>query len=49
MTEALPNRRRSAAAILIYTDGAARAPRPGGWGAWLRTGEPEKEMFGGEA
>ena len=36
-------------AVVIYTDGACKGnPGPGGWGAWLRWGEPEKEMFGGE-
>ena len=36
-------------AVVIYTDGACKGnPGPGGWGAWLRWGEHEKEMFGGE-
>ena len=36
--------------VLIYTDGACKGnPGPGGWGAWLRCGEHEKELFGGEA
>ncbi|RVU46464.1 ribonuclease HI [Rubrivivax rivuli] len=35
--------------VLIYADGACRGnPGPGGWGAWLRSGVHEKEMFGGE-
>jgi ribonuclease HI len=35
--------------IVIYADGACRGnPGPGGWGAWLRSGEHEREMFGGE-
>lgn len=35
--------------IEIYTDGACRGnPGPGGWGALLRMGEAEKELFGGE-
>lgn len=35
--------------VLIYTDGACRGnPGPGGWGAWLRSGSHEKELFGGE-
>ena len=35
--------------VLIYADGACRGnPGPGGWGAWLKSGEHEKEMFGGE-
>lgn len=34
----------------IYTDGACSGnPGPGGWGAILRTGSHEKELFGGEA
>lgn len=34
----------------IFTDGACSGnPGPGGWGAVLRYGEVEKEMFGGEA
>ena len=35
--------------VVIYTDGACKGnPGPGGWGAWLRWGEHEKEIFGGE-
>jgi ribonuclease HI len=35
--------------VVIYTDGACKGnPGPGGWGAWLRSGEHEKELFGGE-
>ncbi len=35
--------------VVIYTDGACKGnPGPGGWGAWLRCGEHEKELFGGE-
>lgn len=38
------------AAVEIYTDGACKGnPGPGGWGALLRWGEHEKELFGGEA
>ena len=34
----------------IFTDGACSGnPGPGGWGAILRMGEQEKELFGGEA
>ena len=37
-------------AVQIYTDGACKGnPGPGGWGALLRWGEHEKELFGGEA
>ncbi|ASJ72452.1 ribonuclease HI [Granulosicoccus antarcticus] len=36
--------------IEIYTDGACRGnPGPGGWGALMRSGENEKELWGGEA
>ncbi len=35
--------------VVIYTDGACKGnPGPGGWGAWLRWGDHEREMFGGE-
>jgi ribonuclease HI len=35
--------------ITIYTDGACKGnPGPGGWGAWLRSGAHEKELWGGE-
>ncbi len=34
----------------IYTDGACKGnPGPGGWGVWLKWGDHEKELFGGEA
>ena len=37
------------AEVLIYADGACRGnPGPGGWGVWLRSGNHEKELFGGE-
>ena len=37
-------------AVDIFTDGACSGnPGPGGWGAILRIGEVEKELFGGEA
>jgi ribonuclease HI len=36
--------------IDIFTDGACSGnPGPGGWGAILRRGDTEKELFGGEA
>lgn len=35
--------------VRIYTDGACKGnPGPGGWGALLRIGAHEKELFGGE-
>ena len=35
--------------VTIYTDGACKGnPGPGGWGAWLKSGATEKEIFGGE-
>ncbi|GAB3187770.1 ribonuclease HI [Hydrogenophaga aquatica] len=35
--------------VIIYTDGACKGnPGPGGWGALLRSGSAEKELFGGE-
>ena len=35
--------------VQIYADGACRGnPGPGGWGAILRDGGREKEIFGGE-
>jgi len=35
--------------VEIYTDGACKGnPGPGGWGALLRSGGHEKEIFGGE-
>ena len=38
-----------AASVEIWTDGACKGnPGPGGWGALLRYGQHEKELFGGE-
>ncbi len=35
--------------VEIYTDGACRGnPGPGGWGAFLKFGSTEKELYGGE-
>ena len=37
------------AQVELFTDGACKGnPGPGGWGAWLRFGGHEREMFGGE-
>lgn len=37
------------ARVEIWTDGACKGnPGPGGWGAWLRSGAHDKELFGGE-
>ena len=39
----------TATQVHIYTDGACKGnPGPGGWGALLRFGDLEKEIFGGE-
>ena len=36
--------------VEVFTDGACRGnPGPGGWGAILRYGGKEKELYGGEA
>lgn len=38
------------AAVDIFTDGACKGnPGPGGWGAWLKCGDRERELYGGEA
>jgi ribonuclease HI len=35
--------------VEIWTDGACKGnPGPGGWGAWLRSGDHQKELFGGD-
>ena len=35
--------------VRIYTDGACKGnPGPGGWGALLRSGTHERELFGGD-
>lgn len=35
--------------VVIYADGACKGnPGPGGWGAWIKYDEHEKELFGGE-
>jgi ribonuclease HI len=37
-------------AVHIYTDGACKGnPGPGGWGALLRIGSKEREIFGGDS
>lgn len=36
--------------VIMYTDGACKGnPGPGGWGVYLKYGNHEKELFGGEA
>ncbi len=38
------------AVVEMWTDGACKGnPGVGGWGAWMRFGDQEKELFGGEA
>ncbi len=35
--------------VEMWTDGACKGnPGAGGWGAWLRSGEHERELFGGD-
>ena len=35
--------------VIIYADGSCKGnPGPGGWGAWIKYGNVEKELFGGE-
>jgi len=49
MTSTEPKPTIQRPAVTIYTDGACKGnPGPGGWGAWMSTGEHEKELFGGE-
>ena len=55
MSRAVPQRAdtgavaQPSATVTIYTDGACKGnPGPGGWGAILRAGEHEKELYGGE-
>lgn len=36
--------------VEIYTDGACKGnPGPGGWGVYLRAGQAQRELHGGEA
>ena len=36
--------------VEMWTDGACKGnPGPGGWGAWLRWGDHDRELFGGDA
>ena len=36
--------------VEMWTDGACKGnPGVGGWGAWMRFGDQEKELWGGEA
>ena len=40
----------AADAVEVWTDGACKGnPGPGGWGALLKYGDHERELFGGEA
>ena len=46
--EELPPAAPAGTEVVIYADGACRGnPGPGGWGAWLRSGAHEKELWGG--
>jgi ribonuclease HI len=39
----------AASKVVVYTDGACKGnPGPGGWGAWMVSGQHEKELWGGE-
>ena len=39
----------AASVVVMYTDGACKGnPGPGGWGVWMKAGEHERELFGGE-
>ncbi len=45
-----PDGRPFTPGVIIFTDGACRGnPGPGGWGAILRLGAREREIWGGEA
>lgn len=36
--------------VVLFTDGACKGnPGPGGWGVWMKFGEAERELCGGEA
>lgn len=36
--------------VIIYTDGACSGnPGPGGWGAWMRYADKQRDLCGGEA
>ena len=49
MTDILTPTESSGKTVDIFTDGACSGnPGPGGWGAILRYGEVEKELYGGE-
>jgi ribonuclease HI len=46
----MTDQKEDSAAVHIYTDGACKGnPGPGGWGALLKKGSAEKELYGGEA
>jgi ribonuclease HI len=39
----------STPSVVMYTDGACKGnPGRGGWGVWMRSGQHEREMWGGE-
>lgn len=46
--DAMPEQ-TSLTVVEMWTDGACKGnPGPGGWGAWMRSGERERELCGGE-
>ncbi len=50
LAEHTEEQRKDAKLVEIFTDGACSGnPGPGGWGAILRYGGHERELFGGEA
>ncbi|HET9645773.1 MAG TPA: ribonuclease HI [Burkholderiaceae bacterium] len=49
MSESDNTKSESAKRVVVYTDGACKGnPGPGGWGVWMRYGEHERELWGGE-
>ena len=45
----MPASQSAGSTVVVYADGACKGnPGPGGWGAILRIGAHEKEIYGGE-